>query len=285
MRYKGIIFILMALILSGCGVAYGETGKIIEGKSYSEKTIEIKGKFNFEVSCDVGNIDIYTWKRDEIKFEITKRVSGAYTKELIDKKLENFHIDIDTDDDTVFLKSRYKGEKKDSCSVVVDYTIYMPKSIDYMNCKIGTGKIKLFDDFKGVLNAELDKADIEINRFNGVLNISGDEGNVKISEGRMSGNSKVIKKIGNINIKCEFDIKGDYDISTGLGHIDLLTAADFAGDFETVGELANNEFTQNERKDAIASSSNKQVYNPNSDKKKAKVRLKSELGKISIGKY
>lgn len=285
MRWKGIILFFIAFILSACGVAHGKTDKKIEGRLYSEEIIELKGKYNLDISCDIGNIAIYTWKRDDIKFEITRRISGTYKKELIDEKLEDFEIDLKTDDDTVFLKSRYKGGNKESFNVSVDYIIYMPKSIDNMNYKVGKGKIKIFDDVRGILKAELGNADLEINRFNGVLNISGDEGNVKISSGKISGNSRIIKKIGNINIKSEFDSFGEYEIYTGLGHIDLLTPGNSLIKFETVGELTKNEFLHNGRKGTIASSGTKQAYSLQYEEKVAKVRLKSELGKISIGKY
>jgi len=272
----------MTFILSACGIAHGESNKIIEGSAYSEKIIDVKGKYNFDILCDAANISVYTWKKDNIKFEITRKVSGTYKKEIIDKKLEKFEIDIKTDDDTVFLKSRYTGGNRDSCNVIVEYTIYMPKSIDNISFKVGKGKIKLLDDIRGTLNAELDSTDIEINRFDGELNIGGNEGNVKISSGKISGSSKVIKKVGNISIMSEFDLNGEYDICTGLGHIDLLTAASTKVDFETVGELVKNEFAENGREDTITKSEFEHPYN---GEKTAKVRVKSDMGKISIGKY
>lgn len=285
MRCKGILILLLTFMLSACGTVHGETDKKIDSRSYFEKTIELKGKYNLNILCDTGNISIYTWTRNEIKFEVTKRFNGACKKDLIDKKLENIKIDINTDDNTVFLKGKNTGGNKDYCDVIVDYTIYMPKSVDYMNYKIGKGKVKLFDDFKGILNAELDNADIEINRFVGVLNVSGDEGNVKISSGKISGDSKIFKKVGNISIKSEFDLNGDYEICTGLGHIELLVPAGSKVNFETVGELAKNEFAQNGLLENVASSRYTQVYNLQNGNEAAKVRLRSEMGKISIGKY
>lgn len=274
MELKISIIILMVFLLSGCGT-YGKTDRKIELSSYSENIFEIKGKYNLDISCDVSNIDIYTWKREDIKFEIKKRVSGKYKEELLKEKLENFAIDIKTDKDTVFLDGRYRGSDKDSLGVIVDYTIYMPKTIEYMNYKLEKGKIKLFDDVRGVLKAELDNADIEINKFDGSLNICGKEGNVKISGGKMSGACEVKKDIGNINIKSEFDENGKYDICTGLGHIDLFAHTSSGLDFETVGELTINEFADNYYKGIVVSS----------EEKMTKVRIRSELGKISIRKY
>lgn len=286
MESKLIIIILLAFILSGCGIAYGKTDTKIAVSSYSENTIKLKGKYNLDISCDVGNIDVYTWNRDEIKFEITRRASGTYKKELLMEKLENFDIEIKSDNDTVFMKSVYKGGNKDFYGVIVNYTVYMPKAIDYVNYRIGEGELKLYDDMQGVLNAKLDNADIQINRFDGILNICGEEGDVKLSSGKIKGNSKVNKKVGNIIIKAEFDENGEYSICTGLGHIELLAHTRSKISFETVGELTINEFEGNVLKTSNEiNHKQKQGYNSSNEDKVAKVRLKSGLGKISIKKY
>ncbi|NLL06683.1 MAG: hypothetical protein GX270_13065 [Clostridiaceae bacterium] len=286
MESKLIIIILFAFMLSGCGTAYGKTDTKIEVSSYSENTIKLNGRYSLDISCDIGNIGIYTWKRDEIKIEITRRVKGTYKREMLMEKLENFDIELITDNDTVFLKSRYKGRKKDLYDAIVDYTIYMPKTIEHMNYKVSEGKVRIYDDIQGVLKAELDNTDIQINRFNGVLNIFGEEGDVKISNGKIKGNSEVSKKAGNIFIKAEFDQNGEYMISTGFGHIELLAEAGSKINFETVGELTINEFEQN---GFITSNGINQLkmqgYNLSNEDKVPKVKLKSELGKISIRKY
>ncbi|AEV68533.1 hypothetical protein [Acetivibrio clariflavus] len=284
MRYKAIILFFMMFTLSACGITQWKNDIEIKKSSYSEKTVDARGKFNFDISCDMANISIYTWKRDEIKFEMATKLNGKFKKELTDKKPGNFDIDIKTDDNTVFLKSIYKRGNSDNINAVAEYTIYMPKSIDNMNFKVDNGKIKLLDDFRGTLNAELDNTDIEINRFDGVLNISGDKGNVKISGGKISGSSKVVKKEGNISIKSEFDLNGEYELYTSLGHIDLLIPADTKIDFETVGELTKNEFKKNVHEVTLERKGFEQSYGKY-DGKPPKVRVKSDLGKISIGKY
>jgi len=284
MKYKAIIIFFMMFTLSACGITQWKNDIEIKKSSYSEKTVDARGKYNFDISCDMANISIYTWKKDEIKFEMATKLNGKFKKELMDKKPGNFDIDIKTDDNTVLLKSIYKKGNSDNINAVAEYTIYMPKSIDNMNFKVDNGRIKLLDDFRGTLNAELDNTDIEINRFDGVLNISGDKGNVKVSGGKLSGGSKVIKKEGNISIKSEFDLNGEYDIYTSVGHIDLMIPADAKMDFETVGELVKNEFLKNVHEVTMAGGEFKQRYGKYDDKP-AKVRIKSDLGKISIGKY
>jgi hypothetical protein len=233
---------------------------------------------------------VYTWKGDDIKFEITRRVSGTYKKEVLNKMLEAFEIDIKSDNNTVFLTSRYKGGQNSYIETIVDFVIYMPKKIDSMNYKLESGRIKLFDDTHGVLNADLNNADIEINRFDGTLNVTGNSGNVKISSGKIVGNSKVKKNRGNINIKSEFDEMGEYIFYTGRGHIDLITNSKV--DFETVGELEINEFEdsnyngilssaakRNDQPGCMASSAAKRNDQP------AKVKVESGMGKIAIKKY
>ena len=272
MESKLFIVILMAFLLSGCGIAHAKTNSKIEVSSSAHHTIELKDTYNLDVSCDSGNIEVYTWKSDDIKFEITRRVSGTYKKEVLNKMLGDFEIDIKSDNNTVFLTSRYKGGQNSCIDTIVDFVIYMPKEIDSMNYMLGGGKIKLFDDTHGVLNADLNNTDIEINRFDGILNVTGNSGNVKISSGKMIGNSKVKKNSGNINIKSEFDEKGEYIFCTSRGYIDLITNSKV--DFETVGELEINEF-----EDSMASSEVKR------NDQMGKVRVESAMGKIVIKKY
>ena len=48
---------------------------------------------------------------------------------------------------------------------------------------------------KGILNADTNIADIEINKLIGKVNIKGNMGNVSILEGRISKNSSIVKTL------------------------------------------------------------------------------------------
>ncbi len=265
MRVKLPILIMMVFLLSGCGVAQAEIGHKFEVSSYSEQIVDAKQTDYLEVSCDSSNIEVYVWNRDIIKFEITRRVRGTYKKESLLEKLEDFKIDIENENTSLCLKTNYKGNKKKSLDTSVDLKIYIPRKIDCMSYKVDKGSIRLFDDIRGVLNADLGNTDIEINRLDGVLNVTGNAGDVKVSSGKLSGSSSVCRLDGNISVKSEFDELGEYIFSTKKGCISICAPSDSKVGFDTVGKLEINEF--NDMDNAV------------------KVRINSEMGRIAVKKY
>jgi len=52
----------------------------------------------------------------------------------------------------------------------------MFRKLKNLKLKTDIGNIKFYDDIKGVLNADINMANMEINRFVGVVNIEGDVG-------------------------------------------------------------------------------------------------------------
>jgi hypothetical protein len=183
MRPKLIIVIFIAFLLSSCGIAQAEINPKIEVSAYSENTLELNGVYILSVACDSSNIEVYCWNQDNIKFEITRRVKGAYKKDVIEEKLGEFKIDIKKEKDEVVLISRYEGDLKNSIERSADFKIYVPKVIDTMNYKVDSGNIRIYDDIRGSLNADLNNTNLEINRLQGVLNVNGNAGNVKVSGG------------------------------------------------------------------------------------------------------
>lgn len=267
LRYWAFIFVFLIqlLLISGCSVSTVEIGPKKEVNSYSEKTVEVKASPEVNMSCDSSNIEVYTWDKKDVKFEITKRVRGVQDKETLEKKLEDFKIDLSEKDNKVFFKSEYRGKDKNPVDRSVDIRVYLPKSIKLLNCKLDIGNIKFLDDISGVLNADINMANMEINRFDGIINVKGDVGNVKISNGRISGKSSIVKNIGSISIKAEFKENGEYFFKTETGNIDLWLPQNSKISFESVGSLEVNEF-------------NEYLY-------PTKVKVSTSMGKIAIKKY
>jgi len=54
---------------------------------YSEKIVEAGGPLVLDIFCDSGNIEMYTWDKDGVKFEMTKRVRGTESEEILSQKL------------------------------------------------------------------------------------------------------------------------------------------------------------------------------------------------------
>lgn len=265
MRVKFSILLLLAFLLSGCGVAQAEIGHRLEVSSYSEQTVEAGQIEKLEVTCDSSNIEVYVWNRDSVKFEITRRIRGAYKKEMLLKMLDAFKTDIENENTSLFIDTKYNGNRKKTLDTSADLKIYIPKKIEYMNYKVDRGSIRLFDDMRGVLNADLGDTDMEINRFDGVLNVTGNAGDVKVSSGRLSGSSSIYRLDGNINVKTEFDETGEYNFSTRKGCINICAPSHSNVGFDTVGKLEINEFDELDYA--------------------SKVHINSEMGSISVKKY
>jgi len=244
LKYKIIILaVLVQLSLfSGCASSGIALGPKMEVNSYSEKVIEAEKPLVLDISCDSSNIEVYTWEKNEVKFEMTKRVRGVEEEEILTQKLNNFSVDIDKIENNIIFKSEYKGKDKNPIDKSVDLKMYIPKATETLNLQLDIGNIKFYDDIRGVLNADINMANMEINRFVGVVNIKGDVGNVKISSGKILGQSSIVKNIGSISVKTELEEGGNYTFKTGTGNIDLMIPKESKVSFESVGELEVNEF-------------------------------------------
>ncbi|HOM02088.1 MAG TPA: hypothetical protein PLH43_04585 [Acetivibrio sp.] len=267
MRHRIIILaaLVQLVILSGCTSSKTVLGPKKEVNSYSEETVEVEKLLVLDIFCDSGNIEMYTWDKDKVKFEMTKRVRGTEDEETLKQKFENFSIDISQNENNVIFRSEYKGKDKNPIDKSIDLKIYVPKAEKTLNLKLDTGNIKFYDDIKGVLNADINMANMEINRFLGVVNIKGNVGNVIISNGKIYGTSGIIKNIGSISVKAELQEGGDYTFKTGTGNIDLMLPKYSKISFESVGELEVNEFSD--------------FSHP------TKAKVETSMGKIAITSY
>ncbi len=267
MRFYFIAFIalLQAVLFSACTSSTVEPGPKKEVNSYIERVIKADSPLALNLSCDSGNIEVYAWESSEIKFEVTKRVRGVLKKEVLSEKLKNFDIEINKDESKIFFRSEYVGKDKNPIDRSIDLIIYLPKSVDVLNLKLDIGNIKFHDDLKGILNADINMANMEINKFDGVVNIKGDVGNVRISNGKIEGESSIIKNIGSISVKAEFKEEGKYLFKTGTGNIDLILPDNSQIAFESIGELEINEFSDSDYP--------------------TKAHVETSMGKIAIKKY
>lgn len=237
-----VMALLQTVLFSACTVSTIEPGPKNEVNSYIERMIKADKPLVLDLFCDSGNIEVYTWEKSEIKFEVTKRVRGVFKKEVLSEKLKNFNIQINKEEDKIVFNSQYEGKDKNPIDRSIDLIVYLPKGVNTLNLKVDIGNIKFHDDIKGILNADINMANMEINKFDGVVNINGDIGNVKISNGKIEGESSIIKNIGSISVKAEFKEDGKYIFKTGTGNIDLMLPEGLQIAFESIGELEVNEF-------------------------------------------
>ena len=262
--YAIIGLIIYCLTLSGCASS-NDIGPKREVSEYSEKTLKVEQLLELGLISDSGDIEVYTWDKDMVKFEITKIIRGTKDSADLEKKLKDFNISVSQDQAKVALKCEYKGDIKSQSDRRVDLKIYIPKKIKSIDYKIDTGNIKFLDDIKGELKGDTNMANVDINRFEGQISLKGSMGNVNIANGKISGNSSITEDMGSISVKSGFEDNGSYAFAVNIGNIDLKLPSDSHISFESVGQLEINEFP-----DAAYP---------------AKMKLSSGMGKISIRRY
>ncbi|MDO8610327.1 MAG: hypothetical protein Q7R95_07290, partial [bacterium] len=154
---------------------------------------------------------------------------------------------------------------KNPISRSVDLKIYVPQKISNINCKIVSGKIKIFDQIKCNLNIEMNMVNTEISVFKGKIVLKGDKGDLRINSGQLLPDSFVKLNNGSIIIKAELASQGKYDFETDIGNVDLTFPKESKINIENIGMLDVNEFI--------------------SEDATTKVSVVTGMGKITLKKY
>lgn len=260
-----IVFNMSILLLTGCAFKEVNIGPKIEVSSYKEETIKDFKPESLDFDSEYSNFEVYSWDKNDVKFEITKRLRGIYKKNILENKLNDFVIDINREQGRIAFKSVYKGSIDNPADRSLDLKVFVPKKIHVMGFKLETANIVFLDDVDYDLKFNVNAADITINRFNGKIDLNSKIGNVSIKNGRIRENSNIFEGIGNINIRAEFENEGNYNIETNVGNIDLALPEKSRVNFETMGTLEINELP---------------AYSNNTI-----IKLRTGMGKIAIKKY
>lgn len=256
--------VVFSLILSGCAQNTANMGSKIESTSYSEKTVAVEKPLELDLVCDYGNIEIYSWDKQEVKFEMKRRVRGAEEKTRLEERLKDFNIDVTSDGGKVVFKSEYKGNIKSSEDKMLDLRVYIPRKVKSIREKIDKGYIKFMDDMKCSLEVEAKTAHIDINRINGSIKLNVGTGNIRISSGILRDNSQIQVETGNLFIKSEYDNNAKCVYETKTGNVELYLPKDLQLGVEYLGTIDVNEFSK--------------------FKSEGDIVVKSGVGKISLKK-
>ena len=235
--------VLFVIIVTGCSSNVNFVSKKVVS-SYSEESIEVEYPLSINITGDSGNIEMFSWERDEVKFEITKKLRGIQPKEELTKMLEDFKISTEKDGKRVIFSSEYKGNIKNPSDKSVDLKVYIPKKVDFVDIDLNVGTIKFFDDIRSVVNLNVDSVNVDINKLIGKITMTAHMGNLRISEGRLESGSSVKTGLGNIIIKTELDEAGEYYFGTDVGNIELNLPEDSEFGVEAKGSIRQNEFEQ-----------------------------------------
>jgi len=259
-----LVLVFFAVIITGCsGAASFEPKKVVS--SYNEESIEVEYPLYIDITGDSGNINIFSWDRDEVKFEITKKLRGIQSKEELAKMLEDFEITAEKRGKKIVFNSEYKGKIKNPSNKSVDLRVYIPKKVDSIDIKLDTGIIKFFDDVRSEINLNVDSVNVDINKLIGKVIMVADMGNLRISGGMLKSGSSVKTNFGNISVKTELEETGEYYFGTNIGSIDLSLPEGTEFDVEAKGSIRSNEFEQ--------------CFSG------AKIKLESKMGDISLTRY
>ena len=230
-------------IICGCGDKAANATHEHEREAflwYTERIAALES-MNFEIGCKSCTIEIYSSGSSEIVFEIKKKAKGAYTAEKLENELEYFDILLKSGGGGITFKTYYRGRLKEHIEFGVDLRVYVPKNTRSLSCKLNEGVIIIHDALECDFKAEAKKATIEMNRFEGKMNIKSDLCNLRVSDGKLKTGSVVEAGKGNIFVKSEYGIEGDYFIKTGIGNIDLLVPPKMKAYIESVGTFETNE--------------------------------------------
>ncbi len=262
-RIAASILVICMLLITGCNeVEIGPKRQVTE---YSEKLFDLDKSLELGFESNSGNLEFYSWGKKQIKFEITKLIRGIGTSEKLQDKLANFNIETSQKDSSIYFNSSYKGRINNPADKRTDVKIYLPKKVKSISLSVDVGKVTFYDDIACNLDINMDMANIDINRFEGKINLKGDMGNLRIGGGRLSGESTVDVNMGNIDIKSIYDTNGNSSFSTKLGNILLQFPGKSRISVESIGDLKQNDFINS--------------------KYTSKVKVESGMGKIEVKEY
>lgn len=265
-HYTPIVFIVLLLFfLCGCKAGDVNIGPKLTVTAYGEKVMETKYPVKLDIACDYGAVEVYTWGRKEVKFEVTRKIRGTQSKSLLEEKLKDYDIKTSEDKGKVTFTSRYKGSIKSPADKGVDLKVYLPKKVDSVSFKVDTGSISFIDDMEGTVTGEVKMADVKINRLVGSIHLNGDLCSIRIENGKLTGKSDIKVNMGNIAVKAGYEEGNAFSFITGMGNIEFAAPSSSQINIEPAGTVKINEFPY------ISSIT--------------KVNLKTEMGEITIKKY
>ena len=257
--------ILIFTVFCSCSETAIVSGPKKQAVSYDEHTVKTVYPLRLRVSIDFGNIELYTWDKDDIKLETTARLRGTGPEDKLKEGLENFDLIINEGESEIEIKSIYNGPVKSPVDRSFDVKIYIPRSSGTISLQLDTGRIKIFDDIKCELTARVNMANIDINRIEGTLKVEGDMCDLRVAQGELRSGSTVKVNFGYIKVKAKLDESGTYDFETGSGNIELSLPEKTKINLDASGAIDTEDFENAE--DGI------------------KIRAYTGMGNVSINKY
>lgn len=253
------------IILSSCG---SENTVFPKHSTYSYNNGSVKVNKSIktlDINIDSGNLQIYCWDNDEIKYEAKHIARGNKSDETLEKLLKKYSIKSIKKEKTTFITVSYAGKIKKPQDFYTDIKLTVPRTIKNISIKQDVGSILIEDKFEGNITGDVDSANTEIKGMNGKLSWKCDTGNFRLGSGKLLRDSTVNITAGNISSKAECQDNSEYVFKTGAGNVELSFPKDSDITVDSYGTLQNNQFT------GIAGNIN--------------VKAATDMGKIAINGY
>jgi hypothetical protein len=167
-----------------------------------------------------GDIVIHGWDREEVEITAEKILRQTYERRVYWYRKTFAQPDIEVDKFEDFLKIKTKYDDVEEEEYLINYYLFVPKSIIIKNITNEEGDIFL-SDFYGEAFLELGRGDIKVENFSGSLDISIIEGSVKASlyDLRKEDRIEIITKKGDIIVFLQPNVNADLEVKTPDGSI------------------------------------------------------------------
>ena len=238
-----ILFIcLIIFIFFGCKSESQHIGIKKESVSYDEKVFTVVSPPEIEICSDTSDIEIFNWDEDSVKFEMVKRVKRVNnSEEQLKEEYKNFEIITEQKESKIYFRNLYKGDRRKPLDQSLDLKIYIPRKVKSIKIQLDLGKVKIHDDINCSVIADLNMANIEIKKLEGLINVRGDMSNIKVSSGILYNGSIINVNMGNIDLKFDYQEGGEYEFITKTGNIDLYMPETSQISLDSAGYIQKNE--------------------------------------------
>lgn len=200
-----LLFVLLALSFAS---------KLIYAEDV-ERTIKVSKQNTLDVKVNYGNVNVFTWDKDEVKI---------YAKNVDSDELKKLNIEQKGSVVTVQFTGR------DSRKFSLD--IWIPIQFN-VNAKTGGGNVKMNDFLSGRVSISTSGGNISTSKINGQVEISTSGGNITCSD--IDGDIDASSGGGDIKLTS---VTGLIDVSTAGGNITIGKAGKSA-DISTAGGNIN----------------------------------------------
>lgn len=202
-----IVFLIVFTTIIKSNDKSGEQGDVT-------KQFKVEKGGSLVVNVATGNINIYSWSKDEVSVN----VKGIYENEIKGFKINKYGNTVEVNDE--------------GWGSVHEIEIHLPSKFN-INLKSNSGDLQVMGSHEGNLEASTGGGDIMFDKINGKVNVSTSGGN--ITSGDVIGNVVIKSAGGDISVKS---VSKDADILTNGGDIKIgevgnyIKVTTFGGDIK-----------------------------------------------------